>query len=78
MVAGGLGICFIPEYSAVIPGLQVRPVTEPEVTRDVCLVTVAGRRFSPAVADLRQRGQILRLGRGSSVRLDAALGRLTA
>ncbi len=50
MVAGGLGICFIPEYSAVIPGLQVRPVTEPEVSREVCLVTVAGRRFSPAVA----------------------------
>jgi LysR family transcriptional regulator, hydrogen peroxide-inducible genes activator len=49
MVAGGLGICFLPEYTAVIPGLQVRPVTEPEVTRDVCLVTVAGRRFSPAV-----------------------------
>jgi LysR family transcriptional regulator, hydrogen peroxide-inducible genes activator len=49
MVAGGLGICFIPEYSAVIPGLQVRPVAEPEVARDVCLVTVAGRRFSPAV-----------------------------
>ncbi len=31
MVAGGLGICFLPEYSAVIPGLQVRAVTEPEV-----------------------------------------------
>lgn len=50
LVAGGLGICFIPEYSAVVPGLQVRPVTDPEVTREVCLVTVAGRRFSPAVA----------------------------
>lgn len=50
MVAGGLGICFLPEYSAVIPGLQVRPVTDPEVTREVCLVTVAGRRFSPAMA----------------------------
>ena len=49
MVAGGLGICFIPEYSAVIPGLQLRPVAEPEVSREVCLVTVAGRRFSPAV-----------------------------
>ena len=49
MVAGGLGICFLPEYSAVIPGLHVRPVTDPEVARDVCLVTVAGRRFSPAV-----------------------------
>lgn len=50
MVAGGLGICFIPEFSAVIPGLQTRPVTDPEVWREVCLVTVAGRRFSPAVA----------------------------
>ncbi|GIL03117.1 MAG: transcriptional regulator [Alphaproteobacteria bacterium] len=50
MVAGGLGICFIPEFSAIIPGLQVRPVTDPEVWREVCLVTVAGRRFSPAVA----------------------------
>ncbi len=49
MVAGGLGICFIPEYSAVIPGLQVRPVAEPQVVRQICLVTVAGRRFSPAV-----------------------------
>ena len=50
LVAGGLGICFIPEYSAVVPGLQVRPVTDPQVTREVCLVTVAGRRFSPAVS----------------------------
>jgi len=50
MVAGGLGICFLPEYTAVIPGLQVRPVAEPEVTREVCLITVAGRRFSPAVS----------------------------
>jgi DNA-binding transcriptional LysR family regulator len=50
MVAGGLGICFIPEFSAVIPGLQFRPVTEPEVWRDICLVTVAGRRMSPALA----------------------------
>jgi LysR family hydrogen peroxide-inducible transcriptional activator len=49
LVAGGLGICFIPEYTAVVPGLQVRPVTDPEVSREVCLVTVAGRRFSPAV-----------------------------
>ncbi|MEP6567161.1 MAG: LysR family transcriptional regulator substrate-binding protein, partial [Mesorhizobium sp.] len=50
MVSGGLGICFIPEFSAVIPGLQVRPVIDPEVWREVSLVIVAGRRFSPAVA----------------------------
>jgi DNA-binding transcriptional LysR family regulator len=49
MVAGGLGICFIPEFSAVIPGIQTRLLVEPEVSRDVCLVWMAGRRHSPAV-----------------------------
>jgi DNA-binding transcriptional LysR family regulator len=50
MVSGGLGICFIPEFSAVIPGLQIRPVIDPEVWREVSLVVVAGRRFSPAAS----------------------------
>jgi DNA-binding transcriptional LysR family regulator len=49
MVAGGLGICFIPEFSAVMPGIQTRPLVEPEVSRDVCMVSMAGRRHSPAV-----------------------------
>lgn len=50
MVASGLGICFIPEFSAVLPGIVTRPVVEPEVYRDISLVTVCGRRYSPAVA----------------------------
>ena len=50
MVAGGLGICFVPEFSAVIPGIAFRPVVEPEVWREIGLITVAGRRQSPAVA----------------------------
>lgn len=50
MVMAGMGICFLPEFSPVIPGLQVRPLTAPEVAREICLVTVAGRRYSPAVA----------------------------
>jgi DNA-binding transcriptional LysR family regulator len=52
MVAGGLGICIIPEFSAVIPGIQVRPLVDPEVSRDVSLVWMAGRRHSPAVSAL--------------------------
>jgi len=48
MVAAGLGVCFLPEYSAVFPGVQTRPVIDPEVWRDISLVSVAGRRFSPA------------------------------
>lgn len=50
MVMAGMGICFLPEYSVLIAGLQTRRVIDPEVTRDVALVTMAGRRFSPAVA----------------------------
>jgi DNA-binding transcriptional LysR family regulator len=49
MVAAGLGICFIPEFSAVMPGILTRPVVRPEVCRDICLVSMAGRRLSPAV-----------------------------
>jgi len=51
MVAGGLGLCAIPEYSAVAPGIQTRPLIEPEVWREICLASMAGRRHSPAVAN---------------------------
>jgi LysR family transcriptional regulator, hydrogen peroxide-inducible genes activator len=54
MVAAGMGVCFVPEYSATHPGLVLRPVAEPEVTREVCLATVAGRRWSPAVSSFVQ------------------------
>jgi DNA-binding transcriptional LysR family regulator len=50
MVTAGMGICFMPEFSAVLPGLRTRPISDPPVTRTVHLATVAGRRFSPAVA----------------------------
>ena len=49
MVAAGLGVCFLPEFSATVPGVIARPVIEPEVYREVCLVTVAGRRHSAPV-----------------------------
>ena len=49
MVMAGMGICFIPEFSPVLPGLCIRRVVDPEVTRKVYLISVAGRRFSPAV-----------------------------
>jgi LysR family transcriptional regulator, hydrogen peroxide-inducible genes activator len=50
MVAAGMGICFLPEFSNTIPGVIARPVIEPSVERDVCLVTVAGRRWSSPVS----------------------------
>jgi DNA-binding transcriptional LysR family regulator len=50
MVAAGFGICFIPEFSPTIPGVLTRVVADPEVVRQVSLVSIAGRRFSPVVA----------------------------
>jgi DNA-binding transcriptional LysR family regulator len=50
MVMAGMGICFLPEFSPTLPGMHTRRLIEPEVVRAVSLVTVSGRRFSPAVA----------------------------
>lgn len=52
MVAAGLGVQFLPEFSAVVPGLALRAVMDPEIARDVCLATVAGRRWSSPVTAL--------------------------
>jgi LysR family transcriptional regulator, hydrogen peroxide-inducible genes activator len=50
MVMAGMGICFIPEFSPILPGLRMRPLVDPVVTREVAVVSLPGRRFSPAVA----------------------------
>ena len=50
MVAAGMGVCFLPEYTAAFPGVIGCPVVSPSVARDVCLVTVAGRRWSSPIA----------------------------
>jgi DNA-binding transcriptional LysR family regulator len=45
-----MGVCFVPEFSAATqPGVCHRPVAEPEVVRQVSLVTFAGRSQSPAI-----------------------------
>lgn len=54
MVAAGMGVSFIPEYSAAHPALALRPVEDAEVWREVNLVTVAGRRWSTPLATFVQ------------------------
>lgn len=49
LVMAGLGICFMPEYTACLPGLMIRKLTEPTVERVVSLVTVEGRAPSAPV-----------------------------
>jgi LysR family hydrogen peroxide-inducible transcriptional activator len=50
MAAAGMGVCFLPEYSATHPGIRHRIVAHPDVVREVSLVSVAGRPLSPAAA----------------------------
>jgi len=52
MIAAGLGYGFMPRSTAVYPGVVYRPIVEPEFWRTVNLVTVRGRRHSPAVGAL--------------------------
>lgn len=49
MILAGMGCAFMPEYLPMFQGLPTRVISEPEVARDVELVTVGGRRYSPAV-----------------------------
>jgi DNA-binding transcriptional LysR family regulator len=55
MVMAGLGICFMPEYTVATPGVQTRPLINPEVMREIGIATIAGRRHSPAVAALMRQ-----------------------
>jgi LysR family hydrogen peroxide-inducible transcriptional activator len=49
MVLAGLGLTLMPERSPLLPNLLMRPIVEPEVTRTISLVTVAGRPHSEPV-----------------------------
>ena len=72
MVAAGMGICFLPEYAATFPGVIGCPVVSPSVERNVCLVTVAGRRWSAPVAAFKRAVQNYAWPAASGVRADAA------
>lgn len=49
MALAGLGFTFIPEYAVTMPGLRVRPLIDPEISRTIQVVTVRGRPHAPAV-----------------------------
>lgn len=51
MVAGGFGISFVPEYSPLVPGIQLRPFSDRTIEREVSLVHLADRPLHPAAAE---------------------------
>ncbi len=50
MVAAGLGMTLMPKYLALMAGIELRQIVEPEVNRTVSLVTRAGRPHARPVA----------------------------
>jgi LysR family hydrogen peroxide-inducible transcriptional activator len=54
MAAAGLGYAFMPRHLITHPAVVALPLIEPELWREVSLVTVRGRPHSPAVGALIQ------------------------
>ena len=52
MVAAGMGCTIMPEFLPAMNGIGTRPLSTPEVSRTVSLVTMAGRPHSAALAAL--------------------------
>ena len=50
MVAAGLGCTLMPQFLPIIGGVLIRPLIEPEVSRQISVVTVAGRPHSQPVS----------------------------
>lgn len=48
MICAGMGCAVMPEFLPLMPGIATRVLEQPDVSRTISLVTVAGRRFSPA------------------------------
>jgi LysR family transcriptional regulator, hydrogen peroxide-inducible genes activator len=49
MVLAGMGCAVLPEYTSLFPALRTRVVIDPELSREVSLLTVRGRRHPPAL-----------------------------
>ncbi|MFD1625592.1 LysR family transcriptional regulator [Azospirillum griseum] len=49
LILAGMGCAVMPEYLPILPGIATRVIVEPEIARDIRLVTVSGRRHSPAL-----------------------------
>ncbi|MDX2221468.1 MAG: LysR family transcriptional regulator [Rhodospirillaceae bacterium] len=60
ILAAGIGCAILPEFLPRLDGLVMRLLVEPEVTRTVSLVTVAGRRFTPATKAVVQLARSFR------------------
>lgn len=52
LVAAGLGVAFLPEYSVTHADIVARPLVDPDVSREILLVDVRGRQRNPMMIRL--------------------------
>ena len=71
MIASGQGFGFMPAQCVSHPGVVTRPLVDPELWREINLVTVRGRRHPPAVAALVKEAARLDWGGGFETAVDA-------
>jgi DNA-binding transcriptional LysR family regulator len=65
MAAAGLGYAFMPEHCARHPDVAARPLIDPEMWREIRLVTVRGRPHSAAVGAFVK--EAVRMGRKEEI-----------
>jgi len=52
-VADGTGICFLPEFSAIVPGITLRPVAGLDLSRQLSFVSISGSGNQVALRQFR-------------------------
>lgn len=72
MAAAGLGYAFMPALCVNHPGVVARPLTEPEIWREVAIVTVRGRPHSAGVGALMQEAMRTRWAGRPALAVEAA------
>jgi DNA-binding transcriptional LysR family regulator len=77
MAAAGLGYAFMPALCVNHPGVVARPLIEPEIWREVALVTVRGRPHSPGVGALVQEAMRARFAGEAPLARTAVRARAT-
>ncbi len=78
MIAAGAGFGFMAESSVNYSGVVARPLIEPELWRDVNLVTVRGRPHSPAVGALVREAMRIKWHGASPIAVSNAMAQLSA
>ncbi len=53
-VADGAGVCMLPEFSVIVPGLVLRPVEEIRLKRQVSFLSISGSGNAMALQQLRK------------------------